>query len=124
VEAVLSIEPTAQRTCGIAYIYNSFVYLLLCFINGSVVRYLQLLFYGQEQPLLSEEASAAVNKLLPDYAKGDLASLCSWADQVRFRYRWASPLHFIDTPDNKCKYIYSRDCHNAEGKEGMCVDGA
>lgn len=76
------------------------------------------------QPLLTEEASAAVNGLLPDYAKGDLASLCSWADQVRFRYRWSSPLHFIDTPDNKCSYIYSRDCHNAEGKEGMCVDGA
>lgn len=65
-----------------------------------------------------------MNGLLPDYAKGDLASLCSWADQVRFRYRWSSPLHFIDTPDNKCTYIYSRDCHNAEGKEGMCVDGA
>lgn len=76
------------------------------------------------QPLLTEEASAAVNELLPDYAKGDLASLCSWADQVRFRYGWSRPLHFIDTPDNKCTYIYSRDCHNAEGKEGMCVDGA
>ena len=59
------------------------------------------------QPLLSEEASKAVKKLLPEHAEGDLASLCSWADEMRLRYHWASPLHFIDTPDKKCSYVYS-----------------
>jgi hypothetical protein len=76
------------------------------------------------EPLLSEEASEAVKKLLPEYAEGDLASLCSWADHMRFSYRWSSPLHFIDTLDKKCSYVYSRDCHNAQGETGMCLEGA
>eukprot|EP00253_Pinus_taeda_P000859 PITA_00859 len=76
------------------------------------------------EPLLSEEASIAVKKLLPEDAEGDLASLCSWADHMRFHYPWSSPLHFIDTQDNKCSYVYSRDCHNAEGEIGMCLEGA
>eukprot|EP00252_Welwitschia_mirabilis_P018875 TRINITY_DN4234_c0_g1_i1.p1 TRINITY_DN4234_c0_g1~~TRINITY_DN4234_c0_g1_i1.p1 ORF type:complete len:189 (+),score=12.82 TRINITY_DN4234_c0_g1_i1:52-618(+) len=76
------------------------------------------------EPLLSHAASKAVKDLLPDYADGDLASLCSWADQMRFRYHWASPLHFIDTPDDKCSYVYARDCHNTHGEKGMCLEGA
>lgn len=76
------------------------------------------------EPLLSEEASKAVKKLLPEHAEGDLASLCSWADEMRFRYHWTSPLHFIDTPDNQCSYDYSRDCHDTHGEKGMCVEGA
>eukprot|EP00253_Pinus_taeda_P030325 PITA_30325 len=76
------------------------------------------------EQLLSEEASMAVKKLLPEYAEGDLASLCSWADHMRFHYPWSSPLHFIDTQDNKCSYVYSRDCHNAQGEIGMCLEGA
>lgn len=43
---------------------------------------------------------------------------------MRFYYPWSSPLHFIDTQDNKCSYVYSRDCHNAQGEIGMCLEGA
>lgn len=43
---------------------------------------------------------------------------------MRFRYWWASPLHYIDTPDKKCKHQYSRDCYDAEGEKGKCLDGA
>ncbi|KMZ72487.1 hypothetical protein ZOSMA_162G00060 [Zostera marina] len=72
---------------------------------------------------LSDDASAAVLDLLPASANGELASVCSWADQLRFRYRWSSPLHFIDTPE-VCNYEYSRDCHNPQGNKDMCVAGA
>ncbi|KAH9288957.1 hypothetical protein KI387_033074, partial [Taxus chinensis] len=76
------------------------------------------------QSLLNKAAADAVQKLLPDYAAGDLASVCSWADEIKFKYRWSSPLHYIDTPDLKCNYEYSRDCHNMQGEYGMCVSGA
>ena len=60
------------------------------------------------QDLLEPEANHAVQMLLPDYAKGDLSSLCVWPDQVRhwYKYRWTSPLHFIDTPDQACNFKY------------------
>ena len=58
------------------------------------------------QGRLSEAATKAVNDLLPSDAAGNLSSLCSWADHVRFRYHWSEPLHFIDTPDNLCSYDY------------------
>ncbi|XP_068638165.1 endonuclease 2 [Aristolochia californica] len=73
---------------------------------------------------LSKTAADAVNSLLPESAENDLASLCSWADRVKFRYHWSSPLHYIDTPDNLCNYQYERDCKNEDGEEGMCVSGA
>ncbi|KAK8607915.1 hypothetical protein V6N13_023360 [Hibiscus sabdariffa] len=78
------------------------------------------------QGLLEPEAAAAVENLLPDYANGDLSSLCVWPDQIRhwYRYRWTSPLHFIDTPDDACSYQYSRDCHDQHGVKDMCVAGA
>ncbi|XP_058085120.1 endonuclease 1 [Magnolia sinica] len=78
------------------------------------------------QALLEPEAAHAVHNLLPDYANGDLSALCTWPDQIRhwYRYRWTSPLHFIDTPDNACTFDYSRDCHDPHGKENMCVAGA
>ncbi|MBA0598932.1 hypothetical protein Gorai_005174, partial [Gossypium raimondii] len=52
--------------------------------------------------------------------------LCVWPDQIRhwYRYRWTSPLHFIDTPDDACSYEYSRDCHDTHGVKDMCVAGA
>lgn len=56
---------------------------------------------------LSEDALAAVKDLLPDSAEGDLANVCAWADEVRWHYRWSSPLHYIDTPDFMCNYKYS-----------------
>uniref|UniRef100_A0A8R7UZ10 Uncharacterized protein n=1 Tax=Triticum urartu TaxID=4572 RepID=A0A8R7UZ10_TRIUA len=34
---------------------------------------------------LSDAAVKAVNELLPSGAAGNLSSLCSWADKVRFR---------------------------------------
>lgn len=67
-----------------------FVLVLLC-CNGS---------------RLSEAAADAVKQLLPEYAGSDLGSVCSWADEVRFRYHWSAPLHFINTPD-VCNYKYT-----------------
>ncbi|KAL6990995.1 Endonuclease 4 [Sarracenia purpurea var. burkii] len=75
---------------------------------------------------LSEDASVAVKALLPDYAEGDLASVCSWADEIRqnFHWRWTGPLHYVDTPDFRCNYNYCRDCHDSAGHENMCATGA
>ncbi|KAJ6825688.1 putative bifunctional nuclease precursor [Iris pallida] len=72
---------------------------------------------------LTDKTLTAVSDLLPPVAEGDLASVCSWADQMRFRYRWASPLHYINTP-GVCNFKYSRDCHNSKGEKDMCVAGA
>nr|XP_043626609.1 endonuclease 1 isoform X2 [Erigeron canadensis] len=78
------------------------------------------------QDLLVPEAAHAVQMLLPDYVNGNLSALCVWPDQIRhwYRYRWTSPLHFIDTPDNACSFDYSRDCHDTNGGKDMCVAGA
>ncbi|CAI9783857.1 unnamed protein product [Fraxinus pennsylvanica] len=78
------------------------------------------------QDLLEPEALHAVQMLLPDYVDGDLSALCVWPDQVRhwYRYRWTSPLHFIDTPDEACNFNYKRDCHDTHGVKDMCVAGA
>ncbi|XP_028767638.1 endonuclease 1-like [Neltuma alba] len=78
------------------------------------------------QSLLDAEAEEAVKKLLPDYVEGDLSELCLWPDRIRIfhKYRWTSPLHFINTPDNLCSFDYSRDCHNPKGEQDMCVAGA
>ncbi|KAK8668228.1 hypothetical protein V6N13_105691 [Hibiscus sabdariffa] len=71
------------------------------------------------QSRLSDAAADSVNELLPKWAEDDLGSVCSWADQVRFRYRWSSPLHFINTPEI-CSYKYT----NEDGEAGRCVAGA
>ncbi|XP_044974428.1 endonuclease 2 [Hordeum vulgare subsp. vulgare] len=76
------------------------------------------------QARLSDAAAKAVDDLLPSDAGGNLSSLCSWADKVRFRYHWSAPLHFIDVPDNECSYSYDRDCKDEEGVKGRCVAGA
>ncbi|KAG8652236.1 hypothetical protein MANES_06G066800v8 [Manihot esculenta] len=75
------------------------------------------------QSRMSEAAADAVEQLLAESAENDLASLCSWADNVRFRYRWSAPLHYINTPD-LCNYQYSRDCKDEDGETGRCVAGA
>lgn len=59
------------------------------------------------QTRLTEAAREVVEALRPEYAAGDLSSLCSWADHVRFRYPWSSPLHYVDTPDHLCSYDYN-----------------
>ncbi|XP_054800949.1 endonuclease 1-like isoform X1 [Prosopis cineraria] len=76
--------------------------------------------------LLDAGADEAMKNLLPDYVKGDLSALCIWPDQIRilYKYRWTSPLHYINIPDNKCSFVYSRDCHDSNGVQGMCVAGA
>ncbi|KAJ3704045.1 hypothetical protein LUZ61_007750 [Rhynchospora tenuis] len=76
------------------------------------------------QSRLTSAASSAVLDLLPSGANGDLASECSWADNVRTAYPWSSPLHYVDTPDNLCTYDYTRDCHDSSGNAGYCVVGA
>ncbi|KAJ6826974.1 endonuclease 1 [Iris pallida] len=78
------------------------------------------------QDLLEPAAAEAVQNLLPPYVDGDLSALCVWPDQIRhwYKYRWTSPLHFIDTPDDACSFDYARDCHGPKGLEDMCVAGA
>ncbi|XP_031489609.1 endonuclease 2-like [Nymphaea colorata] len=76
------------------------------------------------QARLNQKAASAVKDLLPDYADNNLASLCSWADEIKSRLRWSSPLHYVDTPDFQCSYAYDRDCKNAAGEKGVCVAGA
>ncbi|CAN4124821.1 unnamed protein product [Withania somnifera] len=76
------------------------------------------------QSRLSKAAAEAVEKLLPAYANGDLASVCIWADRVKFHYHWSSALHYIDTPDNLCNYQYNRDCKDEDGVVDRCVAGA
>ncbi|KAM3328425.1 Endonuclease 3 [Capsicum chinense] len=76
------------------------------------------------QSRLSKAAAKAVEELLPHSANGDLASVCIWADRVKFRYHWSSPLHYIDTPDKLCTYRYSRDCKDEDGVADRCVAGA
>ncbi|GAV59490.1 LOW QUALITY PROTEIN: S1-P1_nuclease domain-containing protein [Cephalotus follicularis] len=68
---------------------------------------------------LTEDALEAVKQLLPDSAEGDLASVCSWPDEIRYNYhwRWTSVLHYVDTPDFKCNYEYC-------SAFGLCVTGA
>ncbi|KAE8663562.1 Endonuclease 2 [Hibiscus syriacus] len=71
------------------------------------------------QSRLSNAAADAVKQLLPKWVEDDLAAVCSWADRVKFRYRWSSPLHFINTPEI-CSYRYS----NEDGVADRCVAGA
>ncbi|KAH7654781.1 S1/P1 nuclease protein [Dioscorea alata] len=112
---------------------------LLMFLTGIVFIFLYVLpgthSWGKEghyitckiaEGLLSREASEAVKSLLPEYANGDLASVCSWPDEVSHRagWRWSSPLHYVDTPDFRCNYDYCRDCHDFARSRNRCVTGA
>lgn len=78
------------------------------------------------ESFLSEEALKAVKELLPESAEGDLASVCSWPDEIKHRWnwRWTSELHYVDTPDFRCNYDYCRDCHDSSGVKDNCVTGA
>ncbi|CAI9087571.1 OLC1v1021678C1 [Oldenlandia corymbosa var. corymbosa] len=72
---------------------------------------------------LSEDAVAGVTKLLPLHAEGELAAVCSWADEIRIHHRWSGALHFADTPDFLCNYSYCRDCHDSAQLKDRCVTG-
>ncbi|XP_021837903.1 endonuclease 2 [Spinacia oleracea] len=76
------------------------------------------------QSRLNEGANEAVMRLLPDYAEGDLGSVCSWADHVKFHYQWSSSLHYINVPDSLCTFQYNRDCKDEDGVKDNCVAGA
>ncbi len=69
------------------------------------------------QRRLSPEASAAIAKLLGKNVS--LASVASWADDVRDArpetYNW----HFVDIPKAKTDYVEARDC--AASDAGDCV---
>ncbi|CAI0407297.1 unnamed protein product [Linum tenue] len=78
------------------------------------------------QNLLKPEAAHAVAQLLPETVNGDLSALCVWPDQIRhwYRYRWTSPLHFIDTPDDSCTFDHSIICTSGDCVKDRCVAGA
>ncbi|CAM8934129.1 hypothetical protein QQ045_012578 [Rhodiola kirilowii] len=78
------------------------------------------------EAFLTEEALAGVKSLLPDYADGELANVCSWPDEIRhsWHWHWSGPLHYIDVPDFVCNYNYCRDCHDPAGHKDVCVTGA
>ncbi|KAK9152611.1 hypothetical protein Sjap_000091 [Stephania japonica] len=106
------------------FVHTAFVLLLL--IPGTLA-------WGKEghyatckiaEGLFCEETATAVQALLPEYAEGDFASLCSWADEIKWHKRWSSPLHYVDTPDFRCNYEYCRDCHDTVGRKDRCVTGA
>lgn len=64
--------------------------------------------YLDKQSRLNEAAADIVQELLPKSAENDLGSVCSWADQVKFRYHWSSPLHYVNTPD-VCNYNFESE---------------
>eukprot|EP00049_Salpingoeca_infusionum_P023444 m.12143 g.12143 ORF g.12143 m.12143 type:complete len:304 (-) comp5806_c0_seq1:1745-2656(-) len=71
---------------------------------------------------LTPQVAATVNQILDGLALRDVAI---WADQVRDlpQWAWSFPLHFADTMDQKCDFVFDRDCHY-EGEKGMCVVNA
>ncbi|XP_057478798.1 endonuclease 2-like [Actinidia eriantha] len=76
------------------------------------------------QTRLNKAAANAVMKLLPDFAHNDLGSVCSWADRIKPRYNWSSPLHHVNTDDNLCSYQYEKNCKDQNNVLGRCVVGA
>ena len=106
-------------TCKIAEVRLFLIIFFLCTLIMSLGHVIVLLFFifgsyhycllNIIQGRLSEEALAAVKRLLPELAKGDLAEVCSWPDDIRRQYRWSSALHFADTPDHECNYNYIRE---------------
>ncbi|KAL1201810.1 Endonuclease 5 [Cardamine amara subsp. amara] len=73
-----------------------------------------------------EETIAAVKKLLPESAQGDLATFCSWPDEIKklSQWQWTSTLHYVNTPEYRCNYEYCRDCHDTQKHKDWCVTGA
>jgi len=78
------------------------------------------------ESMLEPATVKAVRSLLPEYANGSLASLCTWPDDIKWMYKWhwTHAIHYIDTPDFLCRYNYDRDCHDADGRQDYCASGA
>ncbi|EFH46138.1 hypothetical protein ARALYDRAFT_492716, partial [Arabidopsis lyrata subsp. lyrata] len=73
-----------------------------------------------------DDTIAAVKKLLPESADGDLGDFCSWPDEIKklSQWQWTSALHYVNTPEDRCNYEYCRDCHDTHKHKGWCVTGA
>ncbi|VVB12188.1 unnamed protein product [Arabis nemorensis] len=73
-----------------------------------------------------EETVAAMKRLLPESADGDLAAFCSWPDEIKrlSQWQWTSVLHYVNTPEYRCNYEYCRDCHDSHKHKDWCVTGA
>jgi len=60
------------------------------------------------QMYLFDSTVAALSHVLPAYAKNHLAAVATWADQIKFRMRWSSQLHFVngvgDHPGDHCVF--------------------
>ena len=76
---------------------------------------LRLIFFFpfvNRQGYFEEETVAAVKKLLPESSQGggDLASFCSWPDEIKHlsQWQWTSSLHYVNTPEYRCNYQYCR----------------
>jgi len=71
---------------------------------------------------LTTGAKARVAQLLPPGES--LASIASWADEVRHTLPVTAPWHFVDIPAGQ-SYLASRDCPvTAASPQGECVIGA
>jgi len=70
------------------------------------------------QALLTSSAASAASDILNGQTLSDVSS---WADSVKRSpgYEWSGVLHYINTPDWKCNFQYSRDCG-----DDACVAGA
>ncbi len=69
------------------------------------------------QRRLTPEAAAAVARLLGP--GGSLASVASWADDVRGARKETYNWHFVDIPRDQSAYDEKRDCH--DGERGDCI---
>jgi len=83
-------------TSGLRSIFHRF-----CYINSVLLL----------QSMLEPATVKAVRSLLPEYANGSLASLCTWPDDIKWMYKWhwTHAIHYIDTPDFLCRYNYDRN---------------
>ncbi|KAF8520948.1 phospholipase C/P1 nuclease [Hysterangium stoloniferum] len=75
------------------------------------------------QMYLFDSTVAALSTILPADAKNHLAAVATWADQIKYRMRWSSKLHYVngigDHPGNLC--VFGEQ--GWEGKENINVLG-
>ena len=71
-----------------------------------IITIFMLNAYRILQGFLTEDALTEVQALLPEYADGELAAVCSWPDEFRKLMPWSTALHFVDQPDSSCNYEY------------------
>ncbi|GAB2297028.1 hypothetical protein Dimus_031132 [Dionaea muscipula] len=77
------------------------------------------------ESMFTTTTASQVQTLLEPTGATDLASLCSWADNVREYLPWSAALHFADIQDpNSCTFQYDRDCVDTNGVLDRCVVGA